>query len=180
MAFWQEGRRSLDRERPMEESRGEGTILDARDVDRIEEILRATGVFIEEEVQVAREMVEEALERQDYRVGCTRDSSGRLTGYILWGRTPFTRETCDLYWMAVDPALHGQGIGRRLIRIMEADMRSRGERFVRIETSSLPTYRKTRDFYRAVGYPEVVRLPHFYAPGNDLCLHYGEIPTRME
>jgi len=26
----------------------------------------------------------------------------------------------------------------------------------------------------------VVRLPDFYAPGNDLCIHYGEIPPGME
>ncbi|MBP7126110.1 GNAT family N-acetyltransferase [Myxococcota bacterium] len=109
-----------------------------------------------------------------------RDPAGTITGYILWGRTLFTRETCDLYWMAVDPKEQGRGIGRRLIRIMEADMRARGERFVRIETSSLPHYRNTREFYRSVGYPEVVRLPDFYAPGNDLCIHYGEIPPGME
>jgi ribosomal protein S18 acetylase RimI-like enzyme len=124
-------------------------------------------------------MVEEAVERQEYRIGWTRNEEGRVNGYILWGRTPFTEETCDLYWMAVDPRDQGKGIGRRLVRMMERDMRSRGERFVRIETSSRDDYRKTRDFYQRVGYPEVVRLPHFYASGNDLCIHYGEIPPRM-
>lgn len=163
----------------MGEGRVEEGVLDAADVDRIEEILRSTGVFIEEEVEVARGMVEEAVARREYRIGCVRDPEGRITGYILWGRTLFTQETCDLYWMAVDPREQGRGIGRRLIRIMEADMRARGERFVRIETSSLPHYQKTRDFYRSMGYPEVVRLPHFYAPGNDLCIHYGEIPSGM-
>ncbi len=155
-------------------------VLDEADVDRIEEILWATGVFIGEEVHVARGMVEEAVSQQEYRIGCERDSEGRIIGYILWGRTPFTRETCDLYWMAVDPSDQGKGVGRRLIRIMEADMRARGERFVRIETSSAAHYQKTRDFYRSVGYPEVIRLPDFYAPGNDLCIHYGEIPTGVE
>jgi len=157
----------------------ESDAVNERDVDRIEEILRATGVFSEEEVRVARELVEEAVTRQEYRIGGIRNPQGLIDGYILWGRTPFTEETCDLYWMAVDPRKQGKGIGRQLVRIMEADMRSRGERFVRIETSSRADYQKTRDFYRSIGYPEVVRLPHFYAPGNDLCIHYGEIGREM-
>jgi len=164
----------------MVEGSNDHEVLGAADVDRIEEILRTTGVFNEEEIQVARRMVEEAVEDQEYRLAWVRGSDGRISGYILWGRTLFTRQTCDLYWMAVDPKEQGRGIGHSLIRLMEADMRSRGERFVRIETSSLPHYRNTRAFYRSVGYPEVVRLPHFYAPDNDLCIHYGEIPFGME
>ena len=82
----------------------------------------------------------------------------------------------DLYWMAVDPDVQRAGLGTLLVREMERSMRAEGGRIVRIETSSLPEYEKTRAFYRRIGYPETVRVKDFYWEGNDLCVHFGEIP----
>ena len=44
-----------------------------------------------------------------------RRSTGKLAGWICWGPTPCTLGTYDLYWMAVDPALQGSGIGTALV-----------------------------------------------------------------
>jgi ribosomal protein S18 acetylase RimI-like enzyme len=148
------------------------------DLPAIESILRRTGVFTDEEVQVAMELAEEAVNPAPdttYRIAVTR-SDGRVSGYILWGRTWFTKWSYDLYWMAVDPDVQRGGLGTMLVREMERAMRAEGGRIVRIETSSLPEYEKTRAFYRRVGYPETLRVPDFYWEGNDLCLHFGEIP----
>jgi GNAT superfamily N-acetyltransferase len=148
------------------------------DLSAIEVLLRRTGVFTEDEVAIALELAEEALNPvpgTTYRVAVAR-SDGRLSGYILWGLTPFTKWSYDLYWMAVDPDVQRGGLGTLLVREMERAMRAEGGRIVRIETSSLPEYEKTRAFYRRIGYPETVRVKDFYWEGNDLCLHFGEIP----
>lgn len=149
----------------------------AEDLPAIESILRRTGVFTEEEVVVAMELAAEAVDPQPdttYRMAVTR-SDGRVSGYILWGLTWFTKWSYDLYWMAVDPDVQRAGLGTLLVREMERAMRAEGGRIVRIETSSLPEYQKTRDFYRKIGYPETLRVKDFYWEGNDLCLHFGEI-----
>ncbi len=148
------------------------------DLPAIESILRRTNVFSDEEVRIAMELAEEAvhpLPDTTYRIAVTR-SYGRVSGYILWGLTPFTKWSYDLYWMAVDPDVQRGGLGTMLVREMERAMRAEGGRIVRIETSGLPEYEQTRAFYRRIGYPETTRVRDFYWEGNDLCLHFGEIP----
>ena len=46
-------------------------------------------------------------DRPYYALGAEIDDT--LAGWICWGQTPGTEGTWDLYWMAVDPALHGSG-----------------------------------------------------------------------
>lgn len=148
------------------------------DLDAIVNVLRRTEVFTEEEVEIARELADEALNplpTTTYRIAVAR-TDNRLSGYILWGLTPFTKWSYDLYWMAVDPNVQRAGLGTLLVREMERQIRAEGGRIVRIETSSLPEYSKTRAFYARIGYPETVRIPDFYWEGNALCLHFGTIP----
>ena len=130
-------------------------------------------------MDIARELADEALNplpTTTYRIAVTR-TSGRLSAYILWGLTPFTQWSYDLYWMAVDPDVQRAGLGTMLVREMEARIRAAAGRIVRIETSGLPEYSKTRAFYAKIGYPETIRIPDFYWEGNDLCLHFGRVPA---
>ena len=71
---------------------------------------------------------------------------GRLAGWICWGPTPCTLGTFDLYWMAVDPAMHGAGIGTALVREMEGRLAG-SARLIVVETAGRPDYRPTRAFY---------------------------------
>jgi ribosomal protein S18 acetylase RimI-like enzyme len=141
----------------------------AADRDPIEAILKATGVFFDDEVAVALELFDHALKRAgqtDYIFLCA-DLSGRFAGYACYGPVPMTDRTFDLYWIAVDPALHGRGVGRALLDAMEADLRRRGARKVFIETGGREVYLPTRRFYEATGYKVAGRLPGFYREGDD-------------
>ena len=146
---------------------------EAGDVERLLDVVRRTAVFSPEEVGVAAELLEEATCRREsttYR-SITALADGRVAGYILFGPTPMTLGTWDLYWMAVEPSLQGRGIGAGLVRAMEDRIRAEGGRLVRVETSGLPEYAPTRAFYERVGYPESSRVQDFYWPGNALCTH---------
>src|SRR6185436_6001629 len=79
---------------------------------------------------------------------------GRLVGYACFGPTPATDGTFDLYWLAVEPAAQGRGIGRALVRDVEAKLIHRGGRLLVVETSSRPDYETTRQFYTRSGYTE--------------------------
>lgn len=141
----------------------------------IESILRRTGVFRPEEIVVALEVVDAALENPAAYTFSVAEREGLVVGYACWGETPCTRGTFDLYWIATDPDLHGRGVGRRLMGEAEADMRRRGGRLCVIETSSLPQYEATRRFYLARGYREAARLPDFYTPGDDKIIYLGNL-----
>lgn len=173
--------------------------LTSADQVRILEITAATGVFREEELQIAAEVFGDAVRAAEAAAamgdspsaqmpaGSTRppappsastpepdlpyyllgaELDGRLVGWICWGATPCTEGTWDLYWLAVDPATHGQGVGGALVEEMESRLRGKA-RLIAVDTSGRADYAPTRRFYEARGYKAVAVVPDFYAPGDD-------------
>jgi ribosomal protein S18 acetylase RimI-like enzyme len=143
--------------------------LTAADRVRIEEITRAVGLFREDEIPVALEVFDEALRDglsgQSYQV-LGAEVEGSLSGWICWGPTPCTLGTYDLYWLAVDPALQGAGIGTLLVGEMERRLAGVA-RLIVVETAGRPDFGATRAFYDARGYVPTATIPDFYAPGDD-------------
>jgi ribosomal protein S18 acetylase RimI-like enzyme len=103
-------------------------------------------------------------------LGLVAELDSRVVGVLAYGETPMTVGTYDLYWIASDPERRRQGIGAALVQAMEADLRRRGARLVRIETSGTPAYDPTRSFYHRFGFGETARLRDFYRPGDDLVI----------
>lgn len=135
----------------------------------LERLIRSVDLFSEAEMKVALEVLDAYLARPnvDYSVICTIGSDGQLLGYACYGATPCTDGTWDLYWIAVDGRTRGQGIGSRLMNVVEERIASTGARLILIETSSRADYTPTRAFYERRGYAVVARITDFYAPGDD-------------
>jgi ribosomal protein S18 acetylase RimI-like enzyme len=140
--------------------------LTAADRSRIEAISRAVGLFREGEIPVALEVFDGAAAGSADYLALGAEHDGRLAGWICWGPTPCTLGTYDLYWMAVDPAVHGAGIGTALVRAMERRLAGVA-RLIVVETAGRAEYAATRAFYEARGYRAASRIPDFYAPGDD-------------
>ena len=156
--------------------------LTSADAGRILDITRATGVFREEELAIADEVLHDAVAptgpsggsadptrgahegRPYYALGAEVD--GALVGWICWGKTPCTEGTWDLYWLAVDPAAYRGGIASALVTEMERRLAGVA-RLISVDTSGRPDYGPTRAFYLSRGYHDVARVPDFYAPGDD-------------
>jgi GNAT superfamily N-acetyltransferase len=135
----------------------------------IERIVREVGVFRAEEIDVAMELVDVGLsdDAKGYLFAVAESDAGDVIGYACWGHAPMTDATYDLYWIAVDPARHGGGVGRALLAACEEDVRARGGRLLLIETEGTAAYEPTRRFYLRAGYPEVARLRDYYREGAD-------------
>jgi ribosomal protein S18 acetylase RimI-like enzyme len=177
------------------DSRGTGIVLGELSVaarPRIAEILRNTRVFNREEIAVALELFDEGVgdrglriadlsahpqsalpegrprnPRSDYLFLGAFTAEEVLVGYACWGPTPATDRTWDLYWIAVDAALQGAGIGTILLEEVERRLVGQHARMLIAETSSRSDYAATRAFYERRGYAEVARVRDFYAPGDD-------------
>ena len=91
---------------------------------------------------------------------------GVTAGYACYGPIACTVWSYDLYWIAVDPAHQGRGLGRALVEESERLIRDAGGRRVYIETSGKPQYVPTRGFYERCGYRLDVELAEFYGPGD--------------
>lgn len=73
----------------------------------------------------------------------------------------------NLLIIAVHPDRQGQGHGAALIRHVKTALAARGERLLLVETSGLPSFERTRAFYRRCGYDEEARIRDYYAAGED-------------
>ncbi len=131
--------------------------------------MTATGIFRPDEREVALEVFDDFCEApgQDYHALAACSGPNELVGFALYGPTPCTVDTWDLYWIAVHPQLYRRGAGRGLLERVEQQMRAAGARMCVIETSSRPDYEPTRRFYLACGYEEVARIADFYDAGDD-------------
>lgn len=101
------------------------------------------------------------------RVLCTAADESPVA-YACFGATPMTEGTFDLYWMVTAAAHRGRGLGRRLLSTVERELRDRGARLIRVETSSLEGQGGALRFYESAGYGLVGRIADFYRPSDDL------------
>ena len=147
--------------------------LDTASRHQAEAILRATGVFREDEIQVGLEVLDSyfAHPEQDYTALGAFTPGGELLGFTVHGPTPCTLGTWDLYWIAVSPNAQGMGIGTVLLKEVEGRLTRSNARLLIIETSSRPEYDPTRAFYLKRGYREVARVPDFYEAGDDRVIY---------
>jgi ribosomal protein S18 acetylase RimI-like enzyme len=132
---------------------------------------RATGLFHEAEIPVALEVFDAATGTgrkpdPDYETAGA-SIEGALAGWICWGPTPCTSGAFALYWIAVDPASQGHGVGGALMEEMERQIAGRA-RLVVVETAGRADYAPTRGFYAARGYSVGASIADYYAPGDDL------------
>jgi GNAT superfamily N-acetyltransferase len=143
------------------------------DPAKVRELVTATGYFYPDEVAVAQELVAERLAKGEssgyYFVFAERD--GELLGYACYGPIACTRDSYDLYWIAVHPRIQKAGLGRRILRQAEECIRQRGGGRVYIETSNRAQYASTRAFYLRCGYHLAATLAEFYGPGDDKVIY---------
>jgi GNAT superfamily N-acetyltransferase len=152
---------------------------DVRPEDRenVRRLVDSTGVFSPVEIDVAVELVDERLERglESEYFFVFAEQEGRAVGYTCYGPIPLTAASYDLYWIAVDKAMHGQKLGRTLLEKSEELIRQVGGKRVYIETSNRHHYAATRGFYLRCGYRQAALLDNFYADGDDKVIYVKDL-----
>ena len=132
-------------------------------------ILHATPEFAQADIEIAEDLIDIYLERSvesGYHILVAEDG-GEISGYICYGPAPLTEGTWDIYWVAVRQVKQKRGVGGALVAAAEDNIRKANGRLIVIETSSLPSYEKTRRFYTRRGYNGACHVADFYAEGDD-------------
>lgn len=143
------------------------------DRERILALTRKTGFFRPDEIEIAREVLDEALREGPggHYQSFVIEVDGTVAGWVCCGPTPCTVGTWDIYWIAVDPAYQKRSLGRALLHHVEACIRERGGRMAVLETSGREDYLPTRGFYLKCGYAEAAVIRDYYAPGDSMVLY---------
>jgi len=141
---------------------------EAADRDGILAFMKGTGFFNDDEIEVAREVLEDAIAKgpAGHYQSFTLLDEGQPAGWICCGHTPCTKGTFDIYWIGVSANAQGRGYGRALLEHVEKFIRRMKGRIIIIETSGRPLYDSTRGFYLKTGYAEAARIPDFYDQGD--------------
>jgi GNAT superfamily N-acetyltransferase len=138
------------------------------DPDTIENIVRSTGFFYEDEIPIARELAEETLVRgieTGYQF-LFADFDGVTLGYAAYGHVDGTDGTYDLYWIAVQDSARARGIGKSLLEEVIKEIEKAKGRQLIAETSSLEKYEPTRAFYLKNGFVLQAAIPDFFRLGD--------------
>jgi len=138
--------------------------------------VRSTGVFNDTEIAIARELVEEWLNRGAAACGYHfqfADGTNGLEGYACSGPIPGTAKRYELYWIVVAPAARRAGLGRSLQLAAEDSARALGATYMMAETSTRPEYLAARSFYQSLGYTLLAQVPDWHDDGDGLAI-YGK------
>jgi ribosomal protein S18 acetylase RimI-like enzyme len=144
-----------------------------KDKAAVMRILKNTPEFTPAEVVLADEVIDSYLfnpQESGYFI-LVAEVDSTIAGYVCYGPTPITEGTWDLYWIAVDHNVQGQGVGRKLMDAAEEKIKQAKGRLVIVETSSKPGYEKTNLFYQRIGYKETARIKDFYMIGDDQIIY---------
>ncbi len=143
------------------------------DVEDIVEIVRSTGFFTDNELDIAAELVEERLHKgtESGYYFLFLEIDRKLTGYSCFGPVPGTLNSFDLYWIAIDNKSRGMGLGKLILDMSEQKIAAMNGINIYIETSSRDQYLPTRKFYEDSGYRAEARLKDFYSPGDDKIIY---------
>jgi ribosomal protein S18 acetylase RimI-like enzyme len=138
------------------------------DVEAISTIVRSSGFFSAEEIEIALELAVEKLEQQEASsyLFLFAEINKRVVGYTCYGFIPATHSSYDLYWIAVLQDFGRKGLGKLLMTKTEKLISTAGGKQIYVETSSRNQYQPTHNFYESCGYHQEAFLKNFYSEGD--------------
>jgi len=137
--------------------------LEREHVPGVKEVVDSTGLF-------PSELLDDMV--AGYLAGSGSDrwwvvGKGVVSAVVYCAPERMTHNAWNMLLLAVRADRHGQGIGRAAVASVEAELARSGARLLLVETSGLPEFARTRNFYRSCGYEEEARIRDYYRAGED-------------
>lgn len=139
------------------------------DPEHIRIMAESTNMFSEEEIAIATGFARYSLTDTHhlYHFLFVRNELDIPVAYTCFGHIPTTENRYDLYWVIVSQEYQDKGIGSFLLAETENAIKEMGGKHIYLESSSLETYAKSRNFYAKKGFREVTRITDFYRENDD-------------
>jgi GNAT superfamily N-acetyltransferase len=104
--------------------------------------------------------VRQVLADSTQRVWVAEEVGGRAVGFVA-AKLHRARDVGEIYMIAVDPGVQGQGIGMALTRVATDWLRQAGMRVAMIETGGDPGHAPARHLYERAGYTPLPAVRFF-------------------
>lgn len=111
---------------------------------------------------------------QDFKLheGLVAADGDKIVGFITY--ETLAVDLAELSWMGVHPEYQHQGVGKRLLQLLEERLIAQGIRILQVATVAdsvaYEPYARTRAFYRANGFQDHRVDPGYFSTGDDRLL----------
>ncbi|MEM8839124.1 MAG: GNAT family N-acetyltransferase [Pseudomonadota bacterium] len=137
----------------------------SEDSDALRKVVNKTGLF---PADMLPDMLHPFLASQtDEAIWLTCELNGTAIGFCFARPEEMTEGTWNMLAIAVLPEYQGTGAGRLIVKRLEEDLKTRGQRVLIVDTSGADEFSGTRKFYGKIGYTEEARIRDFWAAGDD-------------
>ena len=79
------------------------------------------------------------------------------------------------YAIGVQNDLQGKGVGKKMMTFIEDYLKSKGKRVLIVDTSSMPEFDLTREFYLKIGYTKEATIRDFWKEGDDKIVFWKKL-----
>lgn len=136
----------------------------SEDLPALKTVIDANGLFPSDMLD---EMISDYLSDEDSKDYWFTYDDGKPVAIAYCAPERMTQGTWNLYLIAVHPDYQKFGRGASMLHHIEQKLAQNGERILLVETSGLPSFEGTREFYRKCGYNQEARIREFYQAGED-------------
>lgn len=138
------------------------------DTEGLIALAETLGLFPPDDLALLRQMLVKALAKSgDTQPFWLTDDDNGPVGVAYCEPERMTSGTWNLQLIAILPDRQRQGRGSKLLNAVEQAIISRQGRMLLVETSGLPDFEPTRQFYRKCGYEQEARIRDFYNADDD-------------
>jgi ribosomal protein S18 acetylase RimI-like enzyme len=138
------------------------------DIKVVEDIVRSSGFFRDDEIAIAVELVQERLIKgkvSGYEF-VFLEFEDKTVAYACFGAIPCSLVSYDLYWIATHNTFRGHGFGSMVICEVERIVKEQKGLYLYIETSLKELYTATQKFYKKHQYEQKAVFDDFYDIGD--------------
>jgi ribosomal protein S18 acetylase RimI-like enzyme len=144
-----------------------------QDLPALKEVIDSTGLFPSEMIE---DMTADFLSNpESVDVWLTKEVGGVPIAIAYYAPERLTEGTYNLYLIAVRKEDQGKGMGAELMKYVEAKLQQEGHRVLLVETSSLPEFEATRNFYAKLNYTKEATIRDFYKEGEHKIIFWKKL-----
>ena len=145
----------------------------AADLEGLRKVLDATGLFPSE---LLEGMISEYLsDPASEEIWFTYLQDRQPVGFGYCVPEKLTDGTYNLLAIAVDKLHQGMGIGSKMMKYLEEELKRQHKRILIVDTSSSDDFAPTRLFYLKAGYTNTATIKDFWKDGEDKVIFYKRL-----
>lgn len=143
------------------------------DVEHLKSVLNSIELF---PAEMLEEMISDYFDNpdtQDFWFTATENNIPVSIGYCAPQK--LTDGTFNLYAIGVRSDIQGKGIGNKMMKYLEDQLRIQGHRILIVETSGTDDFELTRKFYEKLNYNKEAVIRDFWREGDDKVIYWKKL-----